>query len=809
MKRIIFTIALLGMQNALHADNVSDNETDTLRMDIEEVVIIHTPKETARFRQMPAAVSQFNHTELRHLQISSIKELSGYVPNFHMPDYGSGLTSAAYIRGIGSRINSPAMGMYVDNVAYTDKSAYDNYGMDIERIDVLRGPQGTLYGRNAMGGLLRIFTRNPFHYQGTDIRMGTSVRDNGYNISAAHYNKINDAWAFSLNAFYKRNEGYFNNVTRHEKSGGNETEGGKARFIYKPGNGRWTLDFSTDYSYREDRGYPYRYQGVVSGDEPTPEHVGRIIYNNPCFYRRSLLNSSLNAEYRADRFILSAVTAYQNLNDNMTIDQDFTDRDFFSLTQKQRINSVSEEITLKSRTNTRWEWINGAFAMYQSLHTQSPVTLTENFMGAVFDNANTALQNKGMSLALAMHDPAFVTDGAFDTPTADVAVFHQSILKNILNITGLHLTAGIRLEYEKMQLKHNYGGSIRYDITMTSPMMPLALKDLSDDSNFSGRLKHDYLQWLPKFALQYDIDSRNNLYASWSKGYRSGGYNVQMFSDLVQGDLQSRMMASAKAQTEATLNAPMYNRMPEAVKQMILNSIPQEEFTGTPAQTGFRPEYSYNYEIGGHFSLSENRVLIDAAVFYMDVYDQQISKFVNSGLGRVMVNAGRGRSCGMEICLKGSALENRLTWNAAYGYTHSVFKRYEVESADEQNGKEAVNYNGNHLPFAPMHTLNAGIEYNMPLKGKTVKNIFCGINLTGNGKIYWNEENTYSQPFYALLNAHAGADFGTVCIDVWGKNLTDTRYDTFFFTSAATLRELKFGQAGNPFGFGVDISLHF
>lgn len=813
MKKILLIITLLTVHHAMRADGIDENGMDSTRIkDIEEVVIIHTPKETTKLRQMPTAVSLFGHNGLEDMHITSIKELSGYVPNFYMPDYGSGLTSAAYIRGVGSRINTPAVGLYVDNVAYTDKSAYDTDCMNIERIDVLRGPQGTLYGRNVMGGLIRIFTRNPFDYQGTDIHMGTSVKDNGYRISASHSQKVNASWAFSAGAFYKHSEGFFYNGTRHEKTGGKETAGGKIRLVGKPGRQRWTLDFSTDYSYREDHGYPYRYAGTAEseGNEPMPENIGRIIYNNPCFYRRSLLNSSLNAEYTGRSFILSTVTAYQNLNDNMTIDQDFTNMDFFSLTQKQRINSISEEVTIKSRFKARWEWVSGIYAMYQALHTKSPVTLTETFMNTVFERANNQLRPSGMRLNLAMHDPAFVADGAFDTPTADAALFHQSTVNDLFNVSGLSLTAGIRLEYEKMRLKHNYGGQIDYDLSLTSPMMPLKLEDLSDRSGFTGELSHDYLQWLPKVALQYQLDRRNNVYASWSKGYRSGGYNVQMFSDLVQGELQSRMMASVKAKTEEVLNGPMFNRMPEAVKKMITDKIPQETFAGTPAQTRYRPEYSYNYEVGGHFSLFGHRLQADIAAFYMDVHDQQISRFVGSGLGRAMVNAGKGRSTGMEISLQGAALDNCLTWNASYGYTHATFCRYEVQSADESQNQTAIDYKGNRVPFVPAHTMNAGVEYSRPVKGgKAVKRIFCGINTNGSGKIYWNEENTYRQPFYALLNAHAGADFGPVRIDVWGKNLTDTRYDTFFFTSSATTKELAFGQTGNPFQFGVDISLHF
>ena len=116
-------------------------------------------------RQLPSSVSLISQKDMQANHITSLKSASSIVPNFFMPDYGSRLTSAMYIRGIGSRINTPAVGMYVDNIPYLDKSAFDFNFYDIERIDILRGPQGTLYGRNTMGGLVKVHTRSPFSYQ--------------------------------------------------------------------------------------------------------------------------------------------------------------------------------------------------------------------------------------------------------------------------------------------------------------------------------------------------------------------------------------------------------------------------------------------------------------------------------------------------------------------------------------------------------------------------------------------------------------------------------------------------------------------
>ena len=90
------------------------------------------------------------------------------------------------------------------------------------------------------------------------------------------------------------------------------------------------------------------------------------------------MNLGVNLEYQARNFILSAVTGYQNLNDRMFLDQDFTERAVYTLEQKQKSNTVSEEIVFKSKSNKRWQWATGAFGLYQSLNTKGPVTFGED-----------------------------------------------------------------------------------------------------------------------------------------------------------------------------------------------------------------------------------------------------------------------------------------------------------------------------------------------------------------------------------------------------------------------------------------------
>ena len=209
MKKTYTFLAAILFAIPFNATNIIPKDT-TKVIDIEEVVVIASPKENTKLRQLPVAASLISQKEMQEYQINSLKGVSNLVPNFFIPDYGSRLTSAVYIRGIGARINTPSVGLYVDNIPYIDKSAFDFNFFDIERIDVLRGPQGTLYGRNTMGGLVKVHTRSPVSYKGTDIKLSAATYNN-YSASLTHYHRISNQLAFSAGGFYEYKGGFFKN----------------------------------------------------------------------------------------------------------------------------------------------------------------------------------------------------------------------------------------------------------------------------------------------------------------------------------------------------------------------------------------------------------------------------------------------------------------------------------------------------------------------------------------------------------------------------------------------------------------------
>ena len=776
--------------NASIVKEAIDAPADTTRViDIEEVVVIATPKENNRLRQQPISATSFSQGDMRNNSVTSVKSLSGLVPNLFIPDYGSKLTTSVYVRGIGSRINTPAVGLYVDNIPFIDKSAFDFNYSDIERIDVLRGPQGTLYGRNTMGGLIRVFTKSPFSYQGTDISLGAATYNN-YKASVNHYHRISDKFAFSAGAFYEHEGGFFENTARNnEKIDKSDEVGGRMRAIWLPKD-NLKLDFTVNYEYSNQGGYPYQLTSISETDiyyQDLKDDLGKVAYNNECGYMRHLLNGGLNLEHQAENFILSSVTGFQYLKDEMNLDQDFTRKNVYTMSQRQNSKTLSEEIVLKSKPGRRWQWTTGVSGFYQWLNTEGPVTFHEDgIQNLIEDNINSIFPSgnpKAPEMKVDIASNQIHVPGIFDTPTLNSAVYHQSTINDLL-VEGLSLTVGIRLDYEKIKMNYNSSTNMPFNFLFKMGSMPIEVKDLKALSTFEGGLSTDYLQVLPKFSLQYSWNKMNNVYATISKGYRSGGYNIQMFSEIIQGSLRNSMI-------DAVANTEEFSKFAGMLENFKKDGVNIKD------ATLYKPEYSWNYEIGSHMTMFDGRLQADVAAFYMDTHDQQISRFAASGLGRITVNAGKSRSIGGELALK-AQITDAFSINGNYGYTHATFTDYVV--SDE------VNYNGNYVPFVPEHTFTVGGQYIFRMKsGSWLDNIMLNANYKGAGRIYWTEQNNAYQNLYGTLNGRISLNKGNGQIGIWINNALNTEYQAFYFESM----NRGFAQMGRPMQIGVDLRCRF
>lgn len=779
-------------------------DADTLRnFDMEEAVVVASPKETSHLRQQPLSVSLFDAEKLEARGVKSLKQLSALAPGLHMPEYGSRLTSAIYIRGIGSRINTPAVGLYVDNVPYIDKSAYDFTFADVERIDVLRGPQGTLYGRNTMGGLVRVFTANPITHYGSSVSVGATTRNGGRSVKASTFLHPADRMGIALSGFYEGKDGFLRNSATGDKADGGNAAGMRARWSWQPTD-VVKFDLTASYEYSDEYACPYFYGGSETIEDDAAQ-VGVISQNRQSRYRRKLFNLGLGVEHSLKNMVLTSTTAFQHLGDRLFMDNDFTALDIFTLTQRQRMQTVQEEIALKSLPGRRWQWTTGAFALYQHLRTDCPVV----FYGDGVDYLN-------VQLAAAMQkSPAKVNfngselpfDARLKTPTVNAALFHQSTFNDLFGLNGLSATLGLRLDYDYRELRLvSPDAEIPYHFSLS--MGPAKIeKELAASPAFSGNLYNDSWQLLPKGALQYAFPGqRGSVYFSVAKGYRSGGYNIQAYSDLSQQQLRRSMMTGVKEFSIATINKLP---LPEAVKENAIKGMSTVLDPLTPAEADvrslyYKPEYSWNYEVGTHLNFLDKALQVDLAAFLMKTRDQQLARFAESGLGRVMVNAGRSRSLGAEASFRASLIDDRLSLSAAYGYTHATFRAYDLGTNAEG---QVVDYTGNRVPFVPEHTFSASADFRQPLREDGFLRAFSlGADVQGAGSIEWDEANSFSQDVYAQVGARMGLEFaGNVSLSLYGRNLTASQYATFSFESMGR----RFSQLATPRHFGAEVKVKF
>lgn len=810
-----------------HADKGIVINDSSKVYDIDEVVIVDQPKESFRLRRQPISSTSFDGNNLRNLNVQDLRNLSIFVPSFTMPEYGSRYTSSTYIRGIGSRINSPAVGIYVDGLPLQSKSSFNFHAYDVDRIDVLHGPQGTLYGINTEGGLIRMYTKNPFQYQGTDVKLSLGSRFY-HKAEVGHYQKLSDKVAFSLSGFYSGQNGFFRNQFDGGRADKYKEFGGRGKLLWNP-TARLSLSLIADYQYVRQNGFPY-------GRYLTKEEIGTAPITSPLYgkragtqepdqnrqsnYRRNILNTGLGVKYQGKGFDIYSMTSWQYLHDYMLMDIDYLPVDYLHMTERQHGNSITEELSIRSNKVQRWHWTFGVFGSYQWLKTTAPVYFDEG-MNAYLSKTITDYAYNGMLNAMAkrmargmiaqgMSESAAMAaaktaaaaaiaraggatinmvmepvPGLFRTPTFNLGVYHES---NIELTDRLMATLGIRYDYSHVAIDYITSAKVALQESVMGVQLNPVITSL-----LSSHEHNSFNQLLPKVGITYTLGKGSNLYAVWSKGYRAGGFNYQMFSDILQTEV-SNAANTARADMDIVHDAAFY----ENVRRTI----------------AYKPETSWNYEVGAHLNLFNQQLHLDLSAYYMQIRNQQLSVLAGSyGFGRMMTNAGKSHSCGLEARLAGKALNDRLAYTLSYGFTSVRFDEY-----TDSTGTGTTDYKDNKVPFIPMHTLGAGADYRFtidpaallnPNNRFALRSVTVGMNVSAQGKTYWDEANTIAQKFYAVVGAHAAADFGRLGINLWVRNLTNTKFNTFAVQSAATGTKYTFAQQGNPFQLGVDLSYHF
>lgn len=632
-------------------------------------------------------------------QLHNLKDLTAVVPNFYMPDYGNRQRSTLYIRGIGVKAKAPAAGFYVDGMPHFEGAAFDFILDDVRSVEVLPGAQGALYGRNAIGGIVDVRTFSPFDRTGTRLRLGYG-NYNDFSANVSTQTTFNNRWGVSLSAGGHKRDGYFKNKFTNQDADALKEHFARVGVEWRA-NDNWTMRLSSMVDYTDQGTDPF-----ALWDKNT-QRVGEVNYDKPSAYERLLNTNGMRWQYVGKGFDFNSQTSYQYLKDNLTMDQDYTPKPFLWVDFTTRQNLLSQEFSLKSNTNSRYQWVLGFFGMAQWVKSNSDVV----------NNMPSPKTKKATDLE-------YVKDIRLATQT--FAFYHQSSY-NLWR--GLSLTAALRYDFEQAT-DNNKKDNFSY-----STHKPLG----KGDENWTSKLH--FSQFSPKFAVQYRWKAAD-LYAQVARGFKAGGFNI-----------------TSRNEGDRT----------------------------------FLPETNWSYEVGTHFHLPVWATEGQISLYYTDWRDQQIILSVPN-VGYVLRNAGRSDSRGWEASVRTSPCSG-LVLRAAYGYNYSRFVDYKPKDKD---------YSHNVVPLTPRHTLSVMGDYivNTPLNW--MDRITFSAGTTALGPIYWSEENDFQQPLYALLDAKVRMEWKNVGLEVWGKNLTSTKYAVYGFKYNG-----NFAQAGRPLTFGCTVNYQF
>jgi len=757
LKRYLLLWLLLLLSLSVNA-NENEQKVDTLiAVDRVQITAI---KQGSELRHEAVAASVLGGRTLEMQGVSAVKDVMTDIPNLFMPDYGSRTTSSIYVRGMGTRIDQPVVGMNVDNVPLADKNLYDTELPDIERIEFLRGPQATLYGRNTMGGIINVYTLSPLTYQGVRLRADYGSR-NSFRVAASSYNRFKDKFGFSVSAQYAHCDGYWRNS--YDNSLCDKENSGNFRTKFQYREGALSIDNTLAFSMVEQGGYPYQYIGSPNPQKHREELVGKICYNEPCSYDRLAVNDGLSIRYDFGKFSLASITSYQYMNDKMHIDNDFLPEYYFTLEQRKQQHHIAEDFVLRSKEEGVYRWLVGVNGFFKREKMQAPVTFgVTGIEKLILDNINAHSGYPGeyrWGDAEGNGGDEMLLDSRFTTHNSGVAAYHRSEVY----LGRWRLALGLRLDYELVQMLYQTTTDTCYttfpnDVSKSPTTIPINIADVN-------LLSRSFLEFLPSFSVSVDLDDvgRNMLYLSVSKGYKAGGFNTQMFSEILQRRLQNKM--------------GLYREMD--IEELC----------------AYNPEHSYNVEIGGHFGTRDGVFTADAALFYIECLDQQLTIFPDeNSTGRMMTNAGRTRSFGAELSAT-ARLAKTLVLRGSYGYTNAKFRQF-------MSG--GVNYAGNYIPYAPKNSLSLRLIQTVPFRSRWIDRMVLSVGVTGAGRIYWNEANDVSQPLYALLDASVRFEGQKWAVDFWCKNATNTNYDTFYFESMGN----RFLQRGRPVSGGVRVMIN-
>jgi iron complex outermembrane receptor protein len=674
-------------------------------------VIVTAEKKEENLQAIPSSISALNAKSVNDYRLWNSKDLTAIVPNLYSANPGDG-RNVTSIRGITSSSYDPAVTTYIDGVNQFTLDTYIPQLFDVERIEVLRGPQGTLYGRNAMGGVINIITKQPTNQTSGFLEVNAGNYGEQRYTGAIRTPIVKDKLFFGASLLYEKLDGYYTNEYDNSKFDKQHGIGGNYYLKYLV-NDRWSLTFNVKHLANRNYGSfalaPDKDAAFADPFKVNQNAVAKLVDNT--------FNSSLTANYAGHRFNFSSQTSYQSNYRYYAspIDGDFSPADAITIINNygnkwNNIKVATEELRFTSPASSasRLKWTAGGYFFYQNVPNKQATHFGKDAALVGSPDSNYAIIN---------------TTKARSSGAAVYAQSEYAITKEISIIFGVR--------YDHQHSKEEVLGEYQPDVS------PTPVFETQPDTSASV----SYSAFSPRLSIAYHPLSNVDLFASYSRGYRTGGL-TQLGADPSQ--------------------PPLY---------------------------AYKPEYSNNFELGIKNTFLENRARANISFFYTTITDAQIPTLVLPSAITVTKNAGSLTSKGMDAELAATVLKGlEATYN--FGYTDAKYTKLKLS----QNGSE-TDFSGNRQVFTPGTTSFLALQYSISLMPSNKLQLIARGEWTYLGKQYFDLANSITQSPYNLLNARLGLKIKHAELYFWERNIADIRYIAYGYDFGAV-------HLGNPRTFG-------
>ncbi len=456
-----------------------------------EEIVVTARKREENLQEVPDSITAFTDTQIEELRMETIDDAINYTPNVYIVNDQDAATNIITIRGIGTNRNLAASVAYVvDGVILPDSDAFTADLSDVERIEVLKGPQGALYGRNAIGGVISLTTRRPGNEFEGRIKGGFSNGDT-YDLFGAFGGALQEDSLFTRFTFkYHDSDGLIDNRFTGEPLDHNETTKITGRMIWEA-NDNFTLDLRASW-FDQDAGAAWYSTADVlgtTGGELTDEFAKVLPNQNDlAFSEREITDVSMVADWRTDAGTFTSITAYDQIDFFFQQDLDYNPITLAKDAQQQRdTTGISQELRFTSNEDQRLRYIVGAYYQTTDRDLATSTLLDFCFLLPIPGCPTPPGQESGILTFL----PLNTLEGDFD----QWAVFGQA---NYDLTDQLELTLALRYDRDERT---------QHDL----------LSGRSDSATFDD--------WQPKVSLAWQARDNFMIYGTYAEGYKSGAFN--------------------------------------------------------------------------------------------------------------------------------------------------------------------------------------------------------------------------------------------------------------------------------------------